>query len=359
MTSNDLAHYKEVIEQEIVQYSSSVRRQTQDEYGQYSEDMVNVFFEILLRGGKRMRGTLVMIAYEMLGGTDEHSVLEVARAVEMIHAYLLIVDDIADRSPLRRGGPAGHVLMEQYFDAQQLKGDRYHFGQSMAMTCSLLGAHLAELTIEGLEVGAETRVQLLRSLHANLIHTVHGQLHDVLAESRDGVVEADALQIATLKTAYYSFVNPLELGAILGGADTQTLNVLRDFGINAGIAFQIADDIIGTFSDEAEIGKSTMSDIEEGKMTILTTYALAHASTEQRAVIDAALGHHELDQQTYNACKDALTQSGALAHARQLGGEYLQKARQALVSAPASWRSEQKALLEGILNRIESQLGVG
>jgi geranylgeranyl pyrophosphate synthase len=259
MTSNDLAHYKEVIEQEIVQYSSSVRRQTQDEYGQYSEDMVNVFFEILLRGGKRMRGTLVMIAYEMLGGTDEHSVLEVARAVEMIHAYLLIVDDIADRSPLRRGGPAGHVLMEQYFDAQQLKGDRYHFGQSMAMTCSLLGAHLAELTIEGLEVGAETRVQLLRSLHANLIHTVHGQLHDVLAESRDGVVEADALQIATLKTAYYSFVNPLELGAILGGADTQTLNVLRDFGINAGIAFQIADDIIGTFSDEAEIGKSTMT----------------------------------------------------------------------------------------------------
>ncbi len=101
-----------------------------DEYGAYSRAAIESFVSILSRGGKRLRGVLTMASYEMLGGKDREMIIKAARAVEMIHAYVLMIDDIADRSDTRRGGPSAHKIMEEYHHANSLKTEDVHFGES-------------------------------------------------------------------------------------------------------------------------------------------------------------------------------------------------------------------------------------
>src|SRR4051812_33968660 len=109
-----LSAYKQAIDADIEIYAAYVRRVTGQQYGPYAELEVNTFLDILGHGGKRIRGSLVMAGYEMCGGHDRAMIVQAARAIEMLHAYILIVDDVQDRSPLRRGKPSAHEVLATY-----------------------------------------------------------------------------------------------------------------------------------------------------------------------------------------------------------------------------------------------------
>src|SRR5690606_34834055 len=104
---------------DIAAYAEDVRKSTLEQYGQRVLDIeINLFLDMLERGGKRIRGGLVMAGYEMCGGTDRGMIVQAARAIEMLQAYILIIDDIQDRSSLRRGKPTIHKLVEAYHRKQ-------------------------------------------------------------------------------------------------------------------------------------------------------------------------------------------------------------------------------------------------
>jgi geranylgeranyl diphosphate synthase type I len=355
MNSQKLTHYKKLIDAEVATYSTKLLAHTSREYGTYSAAETEIFLNILQRGGKRLRGALVMAGYEMRGGTDQQMILQAAVAIEMIHTYLLITDDIADRSALRRGGPAAHVQFEEYHRTEQLKGDQAHFGQSMAMTVALLGIHLAELKLEELAVAPGLKIKALQRLHTNLVHTIHGQLRDVLNECLLAPTEKDALGVAILKTAYYTFVNPLEMGIILAGGKKSELSVIRQYGVHAGVAFQLADDIIGIFSDETTSGKSASDDLREGKVTLLMQHALTRATPEQKKVLRAALGNPRLTHDDVVSCRNILTENGALKEVQAIANSYSQQAITALAKAPGVWQENYvdflRELAEYVVNR--------
>ncbi|HWZ66106.1 MAG TPA: polyprenyl synthetase family protein [Patescibacteria group bacterium] len=347
-----LKDYKKLIDQDLSDYSLALLEQTKVEYGIFARDALEVYCSVLGRGGKRLRGALVMSTYEMFGGKDQQSALVAARAIEMIHAYLLLIDDIADRSDLRRGGPTAHVLFKQYHDENQLAGDTNHFGQSMAMTVAMLGAHLAELEIDSIEVPSDTKLAIIRSLHSNLIKTIHGQLQDIYNEVAPDITGGDAERVATLKTAYYSFVNPMEIGALLAGAGEASLAVLRDFGMHAGLAFQLMDDVKGLFDTEAETGKLAMDDIKEGKMTIIMIKTLQAASESERQHLKASLGNQNLTESDFKKCLEIIKSAGALDNVKKLAHNHIIKAIRVLDNSPSTWKVAQVEFLRYLARSI-------
>ncbi|HEV2412378.1 MAG TPA: polyprenyl synthetase family protein [Candidatus Saccharimonadales bacterium] len=358
-TSNyQTGSYRNRIDANIDDYCKKALEQVRKTYGDYAHDSLEIVMSILARGGKRMRGSLAMATYNMFGGKDEAMIIQAARALEMVHAYLLVIDDIADRSPLRRGGPTAHLLFEKYYDDHHLHGDKVHFGQAMGMTAGLLGVHMAELTIDDMEIEPQKWAKAFKSLHQNLVHTIFGQLRDALEEMRDDVTEHDAMAVAKLKTAHYSFVNPMQFGAILAGASDKDLDTLTKFGLEAGVAFQVVDDIQGVFGSEKELGKSVSSDISEGKMTILTTYALAHGSSQDQATLRGALGNQQLSNELLEQAREILKNTSALAHAQETATVYLGRARKMLDEMPESWSGAGREYLNDVLQLIEKQITI-
>src|SRR5687768_11477115 len=139
-----LQEYKKLIDADIAAYSKHIETITLQNYGPYSRIATDAYLSILNRGGKRIRGALVLLGYEMSGGKDRDMILQVARAIEMIHAYILIVDDFQDRSPVRRSGPAAHKLLAEYYTRHNLGADAEHFGEAIAMNAALAGNHAAQ-----------------------------------------------------------------------------------------------------------------------------------------------------------------------------------------------------------------------
>ena len=152
--ATQLKAYKGLIDADIAAYSRVVEKTTLQRFGVPARVEVDAFLSILSRGGKRIRGALTMLGYEMSGGTDQKMILQAARAVEMIHAYILIIDDIQDRSSLRRGGPTAHMMLADYHRQRRLSGDSAHFGMSVALNAANSGNHAAQAILANLDVDA-------------------------------------------------------------------------------------------------------------------------------------------------------------------------------------------------------------
>jgi geranylgeranyl pyrophosphate synthase len=347
-----LATYKNLLEPSITQFCTRVEQESQEQFGGYSAEAIKVFCSILKRGGKRVRGALVLAAYEMCGGTDLTKVMPIARAMEILQVYLLIADDIYDRSATRRGGPTAHVMMRDMHATHGWLGDSEHFGESIASCATLIGNNLAMEEIAMAPLDDHAKITILRIVNQALRVTDHGQINDLFNEAVRDVDDGHVERTLTWKTAYYSFIGPLQMGAVAAGAPENDLGCLHDYGAHIGLAFQMADDILGTFGSEAESGKSITDDLREGKMTVLVARALRHAAPKQRETLLAYLGKPDLTDVEYQACKAIITQTGALDYAHQLATRQAKQAAQALARAPAHWQAGKLDFLRSLANFV-------
>lgn len=157
------------------------------------------------------------------------------------------------------------------------------------------------------------------------LNDIELELADVVyAGSHTGHPVASVLAMLEQKTAVYSFECPLTAGAVLAGADLESVQALARFGRLVGVAFQITDDILGVFGDPAMTGKSTTSDLRSGKLTVLTAHA---ATTDAWTVLSARLGDPGLDDDEADVLRAALLDCGALDEARRLADEHVALAR--------------------------------
>ena len=350
-----LAHYKKLIDADIDQYSKSIKSSTLQNYGADSRVAVDAYLEILSRGGKRVRGALAMIGYEMMGGKDEKMIIQAARALEMIHAYVLIMDDIQDRSVVRRGGPTANVQIADYHRKHHLSGDADHFGVSLALNAMGVGNHAAQVIVANLDADEELRLKALSILNQALIVTVHGQTNDIMNEVKADTTMQDVDNVLEWKTAYYTFLNPITFGMVLAGADCHATDAVREYSLNAGRAFQITDDILGTFGEEFESGKSPFDDIKEGKRTILILRALETASSADKNFLIQMLGNQDINQSEFDRCKDILIETGALEFAKQEAEKCTQVAIKSIEDQDIGWSQDGadflKGLAQSLLNR--------
>lgn len=287
----------------------------QTEFEGGGKEPIVAFCDVLLRGGKRIRGMLAQQSYYAHGGRDEKVAMTAARVFEFIQAYLLILDDIADRSDMRRGGLSAHKLLEKHANDESMKGDNAHYGTTQAMNAAVAGMHKATTELLDLDIDPAIIRRAIHSLHDNLAVTIDGQMNDIFNEVSRAIPSEDAIEhVLTRKSAYYTILSPLELGACLAGLDGLS-QPLRDYSIHTGCAFQITDDTIGTFGDKDKTGKGTNDDIHEGKMTLLVQYALTHANPAQKRVLELTLGNIHATDEECDAVRQVLIETGAKEHA--------------------------------------------
>jgi geranylgeranyl diphosphate synthase type I len=260
----------------------------------------------VLRGGKRLRGALVLLGCEAAGGPRDLAV-NASLGCELLHAYLLIHDDFMDRDELRRGGPTLHVSLGQEHGA--------HLGGSVALLLgSICQAWAHELVLS-------TKAEPARVLRAAQIfeeaiaEVTAGQMLDLLASRREPT-SAEVLEIEQHKTGGYTFELPLLLGASLAGAPAALTEALRGYARPLGQAFQIADDLLGTFGAPEVTGKPNASDLREGKRTLLITRALERATAEDAKTLRDGLGRAEMTDADADLLRDLLRRTGAAGAAK-------------------------------------------
>jgi len=347
-----LAAYKELLDADIARYSKEVQKSTLKNFDANARLEIDAYLSVLERGGKRIRGALVMLGYEMSGGTDQKMILEAARAIEMLHAYILIVDDFQDRSVIRRGGPSAHVMLADYHRNNQLAGESDHFGASIALNAALSGSHAAQMILANLDAPENLRLKTISIVNRTMLTTSHGQTSDIMNEVVASVTEADVDRVLEWKTAHYTILNPLHVGMVLAGADCAATDAITKFAMHAGRAFQITDDILGTFGSEFDSGKSPLDDIREGKRTVLTVYALERTANGNKNFLIQMLGNANLTQAEFQRCKDILVESGALAYARGHAERHAERALKALDGESYRWSAEGVQFLRGLTNYL-------
>lgn len=353
--STRLATYKQAIDADIAVYAKHVRATTLTQYGPFAALEVEAFLDMLARGGKRIRGALVITGYEMCGGTDQAMIMHAARAIEMMHAYALIVDDIQDRARLRRGKTATYRYFAEYHKAHNLKGDSKHAGIALALNAAMAGAHAAEIILANLPVEPQLRLNVLSIMNRTMMITYHGQMTDIMNSYVDTVDPADIDRVLEWKTALYSFINPLHVGMVLAGAGCEHTDAITPFALHVGRAFQITDDILGIFGNEQEVGKSPLDDIREGKATLLSVYALAHASPKDASYVRGQLGNAKLSVQAFEHCKEIIMQSGAHAYAQRKAREEIKMALTALDERAGIWPADAVAFLRSLAGSIQGR----
>lgn len=234
-------------------------------------------------GGKLLRPALVLGVHEQLGGDHGDAAVDVAVAFELLHTGFLVHDDVIDGDLVRRG--RRNILGERV-DTALAAGvgsvDAERWAQASAILAGDLLIHDAQRFIARAAVPEPVRHALLDLLDDAVFASAAGELADVALSAGTATAGLHAvLDMTTWKTAPYSFSAPLRAGAVLAGAPAPTEAVLARFGGLVGRAFQLRDDVLGVFGDEAVTGKSTIGDIREGKVTAMVAYARETSSRDE------------------------------------------------------------------------------
>ncbi|MET1101396.1 MAG: polyprenyl synthetase family protein [Pyrodictiaceae archaeon] len=283
------------------------------------QQLYDAALHLIRAGGKRLRPLIVVAVAEMLEEQAEKA-LPFAAAVELVHNFTLIHDDIMDRDEYRRGVPTVHKL----------------WGEPMAITAGdLLFAKAFEVVSSALDKGVppENVAEAARVLARATSIIAEGQAMDMMFEDRDDVTLEEYLDMIYRKTGAL-FEASAVLGGLVATTDKLYLSRLADFGRNLGIAFQIKDDILGLIGSEEKLGKPVYSDIREGKKTVLVIYALEHLDDQDREKLLSILGDREATREELEEAAALIKKTGAVEYAEELAKDYAEKARQILLDFP-------------------------
>lgn len=218
----------------------------------------------LAAGGKRVRPRLAILATKLFGGKEE-DVLPAALALEVFHNFTLLHDDVMDKAQVRRGRPTVHVKWNE--NTAILSGD-----QMMIEAYKLLS-----------QVPEKKLAKTLRLFNKMATEICEGQQYDVDFESRDDVTIPEYMEMIRLKTSVL-LATALQIGAYIGYANEEQQKKIYEYGIHVGLAFQIQDDMLDCYGDEATFGKAIGGDIAENKKTYLWLTAAAKGAKDELAM---------------------------------------------------------------------------
>jgi geranylgeranyl diphosphate synthase type I len=283
------------------------------EYGELFEPLYHDLAEFTARRGKRIRPLLFLASYRALGGTrpwTDASLQSVAIALEFLHAFILIHDDVIDRSDKRRGLPTFHKRVEERMG--KLAGSE-RVGQNVAI---VMGDFLFALAIDSLsrtDFPDATRHAALTRFLQYLTDTGAGEVYDVLLATRDitRVTEADITQMYRLKTTKYTFEAPVILGGLFAGASPAVMQELIPAVEPLGLAFQIENDLAEFAQvDLQRAGLST--DLVEGKKTLLIRRAYERLTELDRSFLQLCLNSANPTEGSVLKVRELVRKSGAV-----------------------------------------------
>jgi len=258
-------------------------------------------------GGKRLRPALLLLSANYAGRKDG-SAIRLAAVVELLHSATLIHDDVIDSAGTRRGRLSANARWGNHRSV--LTGD-WLYMQSFQMALEERNFHILDILIE-----------LTQKM-------VEGELIQLEKIGRIDVTEEDALRLATYKTACL-FSGCARLGAVLGRLEDGEEQALAEYGKNAGLAFQLVDDLLDFTASAQQLGKPVLSDLKEGKVTLPLIYAMENGHREARELVARVLAEKEFNSVRPETVVSLVQDSGALDRARCLAQDYAQRAKACL-----------------------------
>lgn len=270
------------------------------------KEPLSSLLEFVLAGGKRLRPAFCYWAFIGAGGDPlDARVVDAGAALELLHSFALIHDDVMDDSRRRRGNDAIHAQFERAHQSNGWSGEARRFGEGAAILIGdmafVYADHMmAKSPREALDVFTEMRVEL------NV-----GQYLDVSATVRSDASLPMAKKIGQYKSGKYTVERPMHLGAALAGRFNDLSDVYSEYGSPVGEAFQLRDDLLGAFGDPEKIGKPVGGDLEEGKPTALLALARQRAKGKDLELLSARYGASDLQDEEIAELQRIFIETGA------------------------------------------------
>jgi len=298
--------------------------------------------DFISRKGKRVRPILFVIGYLGFSRKVASGLYRSALSIELLHDFMLVHDDIIDKSDTRRGKPSMHKMFNDFL--KRFPGIKFT-GEDLTIVAGDVMFALGIHAFLSIQENLARKEKALRKLIEAALYTGSGEFIELLSGTKpiDEITKQDIYKIYDYKTANYTFAAPLAIGATLGGAAQKETNLLFNYGIQLGRAFQIKDDILGMFSDEKNIGKSTLTDLQEAKKTMLIVQAYNHSHKKEQSTMRHILSKKTVTVSDLRKVRKIVTDSGALDYARQEVERCVKRA-QAFIERSAMRRTYKLAL---------------
>jgi len=292
------------------------------------EKLQEVVDHALGKRGKMLRPTLVGLAYQVAGGPDVSEVAPLAASIELIHLATLIHDDINDRSSIRRGRKTAHTI----------------FGEDIAL---VTGDYLFA---RGFDLAISYGETILRSASRTCFNLAEGEVLQSRNMHNPDLDMETYLKIVELKTARI-FAASTEAGANAAEADGETVEALWNYGRDAGMGFQMKDDLIDLVGDREAIGKERGIDLLSGKNTILTIHGISHLEGADRTRLSDFISQG-ISREEIPEAIDLLEKAGSFRWAETEALRYLDLARKQLEPIPDShWKGQLLTLTDLFVTR--------
>ncbi|MEV8315091.1 polyprenyl synthetase family protein [Streptomyces sp. NPDC059900] len=309
--------------------------------GRFPARCLELLAQLSLRGGKRVRVALLYEAAGLVTGEEVPGLAEAALSLELLHSHALILDDIMDDSPTRRGGPSTYYACRE---------DLPHNPQAalgLAMMVGDLAGFLALRVLFGADLPAASKQTLMDVQLGVTTDTVIGQVLDL---ERDVLPSPDEALLETLveyKTSRYTILAPLRLGLLAAGQDlAEHEESLRRYAQLAGLSGQIRDDYLDLFGDPETTGKPGGADLRAGRLTYLTRQLLAVTSGDEHATVKAALGSPHCTPQTVDRIRDIAHRNNVHTRLQTAIDHYARAAADEAASWHRHWNGQAVTLFE-------------
>jgi len=326
--------------------ADSITTNTSVEYVQAAA----AYIQKLAVGGKRVRGYVLVAMYQTAGGKQYDEIMNAALAIELFHLFALIQDDIMDRAATRRGVATLHVFTEKWLQTHKRHGDLAHTGDSQAI---LWGDFLLALSQSKLQSAGFTGKKLTQALAVfsrMFTEVVVGQMIDVDMVTRPQSSAKELEEKNRLKSALYSFVRPMQIGASLAGATKDYLKMSEVYGTNLGMAFQIQDDLFDLTLSENALQKPVLNDIAAGAHTLFSNYVWEHGTEAQKSVLKRAFGA-SISVEEVAAVRQIFHDSGAISYGKKVMTSYFKAAETSLTTLPTAKQQPWRDLIAIVRNR--------
>ena len=289
---------------------------------------------LIVNGGKRLRPYMVIRSCQILGGKSSTAMIA-ASAVEMVHNFTLVHDDIMDNDEMRHGVPTVHKK----------------FGMPIAILAGDVLFSKAFQIISESKLSPNANIHLISRLAKACVDVCEGQLLDIkMADEKRIPTEKEYITMIGKKTAALFDVS-CAMGAICATNKPKDISNLSDFGRNLGIAFQITDDLIGVMGDPKVTKKPVGNDLREGKKSLPILMAIKLAKGNERKTILKAFGNSKISKKNLNKAVEVIRSLGIEEKVRNQALKYAEKSEKSLAKYKGTAKIELTALLDFVVKR--------
>ncbi|MCL5970348.1 MAG: polyprenyl synthetase family protein, partial [Patescibacteria group bacterium] len=311
--------------------------------------------QIVLNEGKRLRPYLAYLMYCAMGGKDIEKALKFFTALEIVHSYALIHDDVIDRASTRHGVATVHKYISENLSKEKRLGDLNHIGNSQAI---LLGDFLFSLSAEIFSLNTDfelDNIQTARKYFYKMVdEVILGQMLDVDVTTKEVVSEKTIEEKTRLKTSRYSCVRPMQIGASLANPNFSLEDFCENLGTKVGIAFQMQDDLLDIIGDEKITHKSALNDIAERQHTFFTNFVFSKGSGEQIGYLKSVFGK-KVTEENKDKIRNLFIDSGAVDAGKNVISQNLKMAKEIIENS--SLKTEYKESFLMLIQILEQRQG--